>query len=285
MLRAMFLIALLLAAAPEPVLLSQKAQLKDLCAALNVQLAAGDLDPAQAVSARREALVRREEAAARWYEIEIPSKGFTLGRYREKDHLLELDGSRPLRAIDGMLSLDIDGTDDVAFEATSEQVTAWNAEKKGGTLRLVVVFQPSGDRCAGSPAAESWRIAGKARAWRLQGETVVVAASDGEGEPVGGGPRKLQVEKVSLESELNAPDDEGRSRLGPARAQLDKCAANAQHGGSLVLGFDLRAGRIADPQVLIDSLHDERTAACVAKAVQGVAMSGSGHGTASIDLQ
>ena len=281
----MLLIALLLAAAPEPAPLTQKAQVKELCEALRAQPAAGDLDPAQAVSARKQALAKREEAAQRLYELEVPSKGFTFGRYRATDHLIELDGTRPLRAVDGMLSVDLDGVDEVAFEATPEQVTAWTAEKNAGTLRLLVVFQPAGDRCAGSAAAESWRLSGKARSWRLQGESVVVAASDSDGEPVAGGPRKLKIEKVSLETELNLPDDEGRSRLNPARVQLDKCAAGAQHAGSLVLGFDIRGGHLADPHVMIDSLHDERTAACVAKAVQGVAMNGSGHGTASIDLE
>jgi hypothetical protein len=281
----MLLIALLLAAVPEPVSLSQKPQLKELCDALRAQPASGDLDPAQVMSARKQALAKREEVSQRWYELEVPSKGFTFGRYRPIDRQIELDGTQPLRAVDGMLSVDLDGVDEVSFEATPEQVAAWTAEKKAGTLRLVVVFQPSGDRCAGSAAAESWRLSGKARSWMLRGETVVVAAADSEGEPVAGGPRKLKVEKVSLEAELNVPEDEGRSRLNPARVQLDKCAEGAQHGGSLVLGFDVRAGHVADPQVIIDSLHDERTADCVAKAVKGVALNGSGHGTASIDLE
>jgi len=281
----MFLIALLLAVASEPIVLTQKAQLKELCNALRAQPASGDLDPAQEVSARKDALVHRDEAAGRWYELEVPSKGFSFGRYREQEHLLELDGDRPLRSVDGMLSVDIDGVDDVTFEATPEQVTAWNSEKKAGTLHLVVVFQPSGDRCAGSSAAESWRIGGKARSWKLQNESSVLATADSEGEPVSSGPRKLRVEKVSFESELNVPEDEGRSRLAPVRLQLDKCAANAQHGGNLVLGFDARAGRLQDPQVIIDSLHDEKVAACIAKAVQGATMSGSGRGTASISLE
>src|SRR5450432_3979225 len=218
----MFLIALLLAVASEPIVLTQKAQLKELCNALRAQPASGDLDPAQEVSARKDALVHRDEAAGRWYELEVPSKGFSFGRYREQEHLLELDGDRPLRSVDGMLSVDVDGIDEVSFDATPEQVTAWNSEKKAGTLHLVVVFQPAGDRCAGSAAAESWRIGGKARSWLLRGESVVVAAADSDGEPVAGGPRKLKVEKVSLEGELNAPEDEGRSRLNPVRAQLDK---------------------------------------------------------------
>jgi hypothetical protein len=281
----MLLIALLLAVASEPVLLTQKAQVKELCNALRAQPAAGDLDPAQEVSARKEALAHREEAASRWYELEVPAKGFSLGRYREQEHQLELDGDRPLRSVDGMLSVDVDGIDEVSFDATPEQVAAWSSEKKAGTLHLVVVFQPSGDRCAGSAAAESWRIGGKARSWRLQNESGVLATADAEGEPVSGGPRKLHVEKVSLESELNVPEDEGRSRLLPVRAQLDKCAASAKHGGSLVLGFDSRAGHLQDPQVIIDSLHDEKVAACIAKAVQGASMSGSGRGTASISLE
>jgi hypothetical protein len=281
----MLLIALLLAAAPDPIALTQKAQLKELCNALRAQPAADDLDPAQEVSARKEALAHRDAAARRWYEVEVPSKGFAFGRYREQEHLLELDGDRPLRAVDGMLAMDLEGIDDVAFESTAEQVSAWTAEKKAGALHLIVVFQPSGERCAGSAAAESWRIGGKARSWRLSDESGVVASADAEGEPVAAGPRRLHVEKVSLEAELNVPEDEGRGRLSTVRVQLDKCAAGAQHSGNLVLGFDARGGHLQDPQVIIDSLHDERVAACIARAVQGASMPGSGRGTASISLE
>src|SRR4051812_28092405 len=105
----MLLIAFILAAAPELVTLSQKTEVKELCDALRAQPAAGDLDPAQEVSARKQALARREEAAGRWYEVEVPSKGFTFGRYREGERRLELDGDRPLRAVDGMLAMDIEG--------------------------------------------------------------------------------------------------------------------------------------------------------------------------------
>src|SRR5262249_31088521 len=144
-----------------------------------------DFDPAQQVAAAKAAQARREEAASRWYRIEVPSKGFTFGRYREQEKLIELDGDRPLRAVDNMLSLDLDGIDDVGFHATPDQVSAWSREKKAGALKLVVVWKPSGERCAGSAAAEAWRIAGKARSWEIVGERGTVAAADAEGEPVG----------------------------------------------------------------------------------------------------
>jgi hypothetical protein len=104
------LLAILLAAAPSPdvVDLAQKAQLKELCEALRAQPSERDLDPAQVAEARKAAQARREEAAARWYRVEVPSRGFALGRYRAQDQQLELDGDYPLRAIDDMLSLDLD---------------------------------------------------------------------------------------------------------------------------------------------------------------------------------
>src|SRR3954466_2462136 len=170
----------------EVVQLTQKAQLKELCEALRAEPSERDLDPAQVAQARKAAQARREEAAARWYRVEVPSKGFAFGRYRAQDQQLELDGDRPLRAIDDMLALDLDGTDEVSFNARPEQVTAWSAEKKVRTLRLVVVFKPTGERCAGSAAAESWRIAGHARSWELFGSQGAVATANEDGEPIGG---------------------------------------------------------------------------------------------------
>jgi hypothetical protein len=258
---------------------------KELCEALRAQPATRDLDPAQEVQARKEALARRTQAAERLYEVEVPSKGFAFGRYRETDRVIELDGDRPLRALDGMLALDIEGVDDTAFEATPAQVSAWTAAKKAGALRLVVVFKPTGDRCAGSAAAESWRIAGRARSWTLSDEDGVVAAADADGEPLMHGPRKLLVQKVALESDELAPDDDGKSRLSSIRPQLERCASGAQRSGSLVLGFDVRGGRAQDPQVMLDSVRDERIATCVARAVQGAPVGGQGRGTASISLE
>lgn len=279
----MILLAVLLAASPGLVVLSQKSQVKDLCEALRAQPAAGDLDAAQQVSARKEALARHDQAASLSYQVEVPSKGFRFGRYR--DRLLELDGDRPLRALDNALSLDIEGVDEVAFEASPSQVSAFTAAQKAGTLRLIVVFKPNGDRCAGSAAAESWRIAGKARSWKIEDETGVVAAADAEGEPVAQGPRKLKVQKVAVDSDADEPGDEGRTRLASVHVQLERCAAAAQRSGNLVLGFDVRGGRVQDPQVMLDSLRDERIAGCVARAVDGAAVGGSGHGTASISLE
>lgn len=280
------LIAVLLVATSSNLFpLVQKAQVKELCEALRAQPAADDLDPAQAVGARKAALARHDDYADRFYEVEVPSKGFVFGRYREADRLLELNGDRPLRAVGGMLSLDVDGVDEVAFEATPAQVTAWSLAKKAGTLRLLIVFKPSGDRCAGFAAAESWRISGTAQSWKLVGEDGVVATADAEGEPVAGGPRKISVHKVTLDSDPIAPDDDGKNRLSAVRPQLDRCASQAQRSGSLVLGFDVRSGRAQDPQVMVDSLRDDRVAACVARALQGAQVGGQGHGTASISLE
>ena len=89
-----------------------------------------------------------------------------------------------------------------------------------------------------------------------------------------------------MESELNAPEDDGRGRLSSVKPQLDRCASGAQLGGNLVLGFEVRAGKAQDPQVMLDSIRDEKIAACVARAVQGAPVGGAnGHGTASISLE
>jgi len=279
----MLLIALLLAA--DVVSLTQESQVKELCAALREQPYDSDLDPAQAAAAAKAAQAKREEAAGRWYRLEVPSKGFVFGRYQAQDKQLELDGDRPLHAVENTLSLDLDGIDDVSFHATPKQVSAWSKEKKAGTLRLVVVWKPSGERCAGSAAAESWRLAGKARSWELVGAQGTLAAADAEGEPVGVTPREVKIEKVTVESDEGPRPDDGRRRLAGAQRELEKCAAAAQRAGSLLVTFSVQGGRVRDPQVIMDSLRDEKVAGCVARAVAGAEVGGSGHGTAAISLE
>lgn len=281
----MLLIALLLAAPTEVVPLTQEAQVRDLCAAFREQPADTEADPVDQAEAHKAALAKRDEAAAHWYRVEIPSKGFAFGQYRAKDRQLELDGDRPVRAVDGVLSLDLDGIDDVAFNARPEQVKAWSSEKKAGTLKLVVVFKPSGDRCAGSAAAESWRLAGKVRSWEMTDASGVVASANEDGEPTGGGgPHTMKIDKVALESDNGALDDDGRARLSSVQSALQKCAAGAQRGGNLVVSFSVQSGRARDAQVIMDSLRDEKVSECVSRAVNGAEVGGSGRGTASISL-
>jgi len=282
------LLAILLVAAAagqDVVQLTSKTQLKELCEALRAQPSETDLDPAQIAEARKAAQARREEAAGRWYRVEVPSKGFAFGRYRAQDQQLELDGDRPLRAIDDTLSLDLDGIDDVSFAAGSEQVTAWTQEKKAKALKLVLVWKPSGARCAGSAAAEAWRIAGHARSWELLGAQGTLASANEEGDPVGAGPRQMRVEKVTLDSDDAPLENEGRSRLASSQAALDRCAAGAVRTGRLVMSFSVHDGRVREPQVIMDSLRDEKIAGCVARAISGTELAGTGHGTASLTVQ
>jgi hypothetical protein len=283
----MVLIALVLAASPLPDarVLTQESQIKELCEALRAQPDEADLDPAEQVAARKAALARREQAISRWYEVEIPSKGFALGRYRPQDLRLELDGDRPVRALDDMLSLDLEGIDDVAFTARPDQVSAWSREKKAGTLRLRVVWKPAAERCAGSAAAEAWRIAGRVRSWQLVGAEGVLAAADEDGEPAGAGPQKARVEKVTLDSDAAPQEDEGRERLSAAQRALDRCAAAAQRGGSMLLSFSVQGGRVREPKVIMDSVRDEKASGCVAHAIAGADVGGSGNGTASIAFE
>jgi len=278
---------LLVAAAPgqDVVQLTSKTQLKELCEALRAQPSETDLDPAQIAEARKAAQARREEAAGRWYRVEVPSKGFAFGRYRAQDQQLELDGDRPLRAIDDTLSLDLDGIDDVSFAAGSEQVTAWTQEKKAKALKLVLVWKPSGARCAGSAAAEAWRIAGHARSWELLGAQGTLASANEEGDPVGAAPRQMRVEKVTLDSDDAPLENEGRGRLASSQAALDRCAAGAVRTGRLVMSFSVHDGRVREPQVIMDSLRDEKIAGCVARAISGTELAGTGHGTASLTVQ
>src|SRR2546430_3704486 len=112
------LIAILVLAAAssqDVVQLTQKSQVKELCEALRAQPSETDLDPAQVSAARKAAQALRDEAAAQWYRVEVPSKGFAFCRYRSHDQQIELAGDRPLRAVDDTLPIYLFATNEVAF--------------------------------------------------------------------------------------------------------------------------------------------------------------------------
>ena len=283
----MLLLALSLLAAPSDFLpLREEAQVRELCGALRDSGEAFEGDPAEAEASRRTAQLRRDQAAQATYAVEIPSKGFTFGRFRAGENLLELDGDRPLRAVDSELSLDLDGTDEVAFHARPEQVSQWSKAKKAGTLKLAVTFRPGGERCAGSAAARAWRLSGHSLSWQLLDGDKVVAAADESGEPVGlpSGPRSISVEKVALEDA-----DDAKVALTGVQPALDKCAAGARRLGTLVVHFAVQGGRVRDPQVILDGLRDETVSTCVARALTGAALTGApgagGRGSATLALQ
>jgi hypothetical protein len=311
----MLLTALLLAApltltepAGEPENLSTPEALQELCAALErTELVRPTGDPAEVARARAEHEQGRLRAAAKVYRVLVPSKGFAFGRYRASPEEVELDGDRPLRSIDDQLSLDVAGIDDVAFHASPAQLAAWNGEKKAGRLQLAVLFKPEDQRCAGSPVAKSYRIAGSPRGWQLlSGEGSPVAAADEAGLPVDppappaadskaapGAPaaaatpkRSLQVARLSLDSDAA---DDSKARLEGIQGALDRCAAAARRSGALVVTFALQAGKVRDPQVIMDATRDEAASSCVARALVGAAVAGvgpaSGRGTLSLQFE
>ena len=214
------LIALLAAAQVPPrdaVALTADDQVRDICAALKGQGG----EPAPGVSQPR----LRAQALARTYQVRVPSNGFGLGRYRDAEEELQLDGDRALRALDGALTLDVAGIDDVAFRASPEQVKLWTAAKKDGKLFLTVYFHPAGERCAGNGAARIFRLEGTPLWWQLEVKSAPVAAADEEGLPVEkpGSGRTFHVDKVLLDSDMPRPDF-GRDRLASAQGALDRCA-------------------------------------------------------------
>src|SRR6267154_1483741 len=85
-------------------------QVRDICAALKPPGG----EPAPGISPAR----ARAQALSQAWQVQVPSNGFGLGRYREPEQELELDGGRPLRALDGALTLDLVGQGDVAFRAS-----------------------------------------------------------------------------------------------------------------------------------------------------------------------
>src|SRR5205807_2194644 len=130
LLRLLALVAAVQAPPRDAAPLTADDQVRDICAALKP---AGE--PPPGVSPAR----TRAQALARTWQLQVPANGFGLGRYREAEQELELDGGRALRALDGALTLDLVGLDDVAFRASPAELKQWTAAKKDGKLTLTVV--------------------------------------------------------------------------------------------------------------------------------------------------
>jgi hypothetical protein len=249
-----------------------------------------ELDPVETAGQRQRAERLRSEAVSRAYRLSVPAKGFAFGRYRSEQQEIELDGRHPLRALDGALSLDLAGIDDVVFQASPGQVRDWNARKAAGELSLVVQFRPSGEPCAGKAVAGIFRLSGEPLSWQIETEAGPVAAADEEGAPVEVGPPRIhtmRIERVALDLEQGL--DDARDRLGAAQPALDRCARGVRRTGAMVVAFAVQGGRLRDVQVVMDALRDESVATCVAQALSGAQLRGidaaSGRGTASIALQ
>ena len=279
------LIALVAAAQVPPreaTALTAEDQVRDICAALKDQRG----EPAPGIAPARS----RAQMLARTYHVWVPANGFGLGRYREDEQELELDGDRALRALDGAITLDLAGIDDVAFRATPEQAMKWAAAKKQGKLSLTVYFRPSGERCAGNAAARIFRMEGLPLWWELEVDSAPVAVADEEGLPVDkpGSGRSFRVDKVLLDTEMPRPDA-GKDRLAAAQGALDRCAKAARRRGSLVVSFTVQDGHVRNPQVIMDAARDEDTARCVSRAMAGASISGADssatRGTASLAIQ
>jgi hypothetical protein len=281
----MLLLFALLAAAPMPpanaLALTGDDQVRKLCAALGEQGG----EPAPGISE-----TPASQALSRIYQLRVPSRGFAFGRYHEEEQELELDASRPLRALDGALTLDLTGADDVTFRASPAQMKEWSAAKRDGGLTLTVYFRASGDHCAGNPAVRIFRMEGAPVWFQLEGSSGgVLAATDEEGLPVDrpGALRSFHVNKVLLDTDAPRPDV-GKDRLVAAQSALDRCAQAARRRGSLVVGFSVEDGRVHNPQVIMDAARDEDTARCITQALSGAPIASADHasrGTASLAVQ
>ncbi|HYZ89554.1 MAG TPA: hypothetical protein VE620_09685 [Myxococcales bacterium] len=278
-------IALLAAAQVPPrdaVALTADGQVRDICSTLRGQ----NTEPAPGVTLTPS----RAQALSRIYQLRVPSKGFAFGRYHEEEQELELDSSRPLRALDGALTLDLANADDVAFRATPAQMKEWAAAKRDNKLSLNLYFRPSGDDCAGNAAAKIFRMEGTPVWFEVENSSGVVAAADEEGLPVErpGSARTFRVSKVLLDSDAPRADL-GKDRLSVAQPALDRCAEAARRRGSLVVSFSVQEGRVRNPQVIMDAARDEDTARCVTQALSGATIASvnpaATRGTASLAVQ
>src|SRR5947209_11435985 len=222
---------------PDAVPLTSEAQVRELCAALRIPASTSEVDPVETTAQERRAERVRGEALSRVYRVAVPAKGFVFGRYRAEQQEIELDGDRPLRAVDGALSLDIAGIDEVAFLATPAQVREWNARKKAGELSLVVYFRPVAERCSGSPAAGIFRLSGEPLGWQIASDEGAVAAADEDGTPMEVGPPRIhtmRIERLALDLEQSLNDD-ARERLVAIQPALDRCARGVHRTGAMVV--------------------------------------------------
>jgi hypothetical protein len=262
--------------------LTAEDQVRDVCAALKEPGG----EPAPGVSQPRS----RAQALSRTWQVRVPSNGFGLGRYRDAEQELELDGARALRTLDGALTLDLAGVDDVAFRASAAEIKQWTAAKKDGKLTLTVYFRPSGERCAGNAAARIFRMEGYPLWWQLEVDGAAAAAADEEGLPVDkpGTARTFRVDKVLLDTEMPRPDA-GKDRLAAVQGALDRCAQAARRRGSLVVSFGVEDGHVRNPQVIMDAARDEATARCVSQALSGATISAAdpaaSRGTTTLSIQ
>jgi hypothetical protein len=285
--------------------LTSEAQLRELCTALRGSLRSPEMDPVDIAVQRQRDERLRAEMVSRTYRVAVPAKGFVFGRYRPEQQEIELDGDRPLRALDGALSLDLAGIDDVAFEATPQQVRDWTARKAAGDLSLVVQFRPSGEPCSGKPVAGIFRMSGEPVFWQIVSDAGPVAAADEDGAPLEIGPPRvhtMRIDRVALDLEQPGPAvaeagvldrtqhaDDARERLAGSLPALDRCARGVRRTGSMVVAFSVLDGRLQDVQVVMDALRDESVASCVANALSGAQLRGinaaTGRGMASLALR
>jgi hypothetical protein len=281
----LLLIALLASAQAAPqdaVALTTEDQVRDICAALRGQ----NGEPAPGVTAAP----TRGQALSRMYQLRVPAKGFALGRYHEEEQELELDASRPLRGLEGAVTLDLANAEDVAFRATPAQLKEWTRAKQEGKLSLTVYFRPSGDGCAGNASARIFRFEGVPLWLQIEGTSGALAAADDQGLPVDGpgATRTFRVSKVLLDNDAPRPDA-GKDRLSVAQSALDRCAQAARRRGSLVVSFSVQEGHVRNPQVIMDAARDEETAHCVTQALSGISIASANptatRGTASLALQ
>ncbi|MFL5457725.1 MAG: hypothetical protein ACJ78X_15100 [Myxococcales bacterium] len=286
--------------------LTSESQLRELCAALGGPTRSPDIDPVETAVERQLAERIRGEVVSRTYRVSVPAKGFVFGRYRPEQQEIELDGRRPLRTVDGALSLDLAGIDEVAFQASPKQVRDWVARKAAGDLSLVIQFHPSGEPCAGKPIAGIFRLSGEPLQWQIVSEEGPLAAADEDGAPLELGPPRvhtMRIERVALDLEHSGFEpaagvvnvrpseqlDDARERLMGSLPALDRCARGVRRTGAMVVAFSVLGGRLQDVQVVMDALRDESVASCVAHALSGAQLRGvdaaSGRGTASIALR
>jgi len=96
----------------------------------------------------------------------------------------------------------------------------------------------------------------------------------------------LQIHRGKIMKKMQAKSLASLVRMaGSLQAALDRCASGAQRTGRILVSFSVQGGRVREPQVMMDSLRDDKVSGCLARALAGAEVDGQGRGTASFAVQ
>jgi hypothetical protein len=276
------------------------------CAALAIAIAA-PLFPSPA-SAQRDAQrlesLRDLQGACRRAEgegprellvVAFPGGSWSFGRYEARDGFLSIDTRRNLRAFGGGAELFPSGMEEVGFIVTEERAEELRRRASGLTLKVAFFLgfdNSTRTLCLVRPAVGVTTVRMDVAYLELTGRRNRVVArqdtdrlrawmDDAERDAIPGeGPRGAVGAATRSDGAGIAPESwqqviAAENRGGTARA-LGRCHAQGIRRGAsdgtivVRVQVDPRSGHIGGSEVELSSVGDDRTAACVARALSRI---------------